>query len=121
VYSLWLVIYSLGALGGGAIKLFHIVILPMGMQYPSAPSLLPLTLPLWSQTPMVGYEYLHLNWSGAGRTSQETAIPGSCQQVLLGISNMGFVSADGMDSYVRQSLDDPSFSLSSIFLSLFFL
>ena len=36
---------------------------------------------------MIGCEYLHLYWSGASRTSQGTAIPGSCQQVLLGISN----------------------------------
>jgi hypothetical protein len=36
---------------------------------------------------MVGCEYLHLFWSGAGRTSQRTAIPGSCQQTHLGISN----------------------------------
>jgi hypothetical protein len=36
---------------------------------------------------MIGCEYLHLYWSGAGGTSQETAIPGSCQQVLIGVSN----------------------------------
>jgi hypothetical protein len=34
---------------------------------------------------MVGCEYLHLHWSGAGRTSQGAAIPGSYQQALLGI------------------------------------
>ena len=32
-------------------------------------------------------EYLHLCWSNAGRTSKETAMPGSCQQALLGIIN----------------------------------
>jgi hypothetical protein len=37
---------------------------------------------------MVGYEYLHLHWSGAGKTSQEIDIPGSCQQALPGISNI---------------------------------
>jgi hypothetical protein len=36
---------------------------------------------------MVCCEYLHLYWSGTGRTSQGTAIPGSCQQALLGISS----------------------------------
>jgi hypothetical protein len=36
---------------------------------------------------MVISEYLHLYWSGAGRTSQGTTTPGSCQQVLSGISN----------------------------------
>ena len=36
---------------------------------------------------MVGCEYLHFYWSSAGRTSQGTAITGTCQQVLLGIRN----------------------------------
>jgi hypothetical protein len=36
---------------------------------------------------MVGCEYLHLHGSDAGKASQGTAIPGYCQQVLLGISN----------------------------------
>ena len=36
---------------------------------------------------MVGCEYLHLYWSGAGRSSQRIAISGSCQQAFLGISN----------------------------------
>ncbi|EDL41692.1 mCG148474 [Mus musculus] len=40
---------------------------------------------------MVGCEHPHLYWSGAGRTSQGTAITGSCQQALLGISNSVWV------------------------------
>jgi hypothetical protein len=36
---------------------------------------------------MVGYEYLHLYWSGVWRSFQGTAIPSSCQQALLSISN----------------------------------
>jgi hypothetical protein len=36
---------------------------------------------------MVGCKHPHLYWSGSARASQETAIPGSCQQLLLGISN----------------------------------
>ena len=36
-------------------------------------------------------EYLHLSTSGAGIASQGTAIPGSCQQVFLGISNSVWV------------------------------
>jgi hypothetical protein len=32
---------------------------------------------------MVGCEYLHLYWSGAGRSSQGTAISGPCQEALL--------------------------------------
>lgn len=38
-------------------------------------------------SPMVGWEHPHLYWSGSGRASQETAVSGSCQQALLGISN----------------------------------
>ena len=61
----------------------------MVMQSPSAPSVLPLALrlefPVLSQ--MVGCEYLHLYWSGHGRTFQGPGIPDFCQQVLLGISN----------------------------------
>ena len=69
---------------GGGVLLVDIVVLPMGLQTPSAPSVLPLTPPL-------GSLYLHLYWSGFGRVSQGTAIPGSCQQVLLGISNSVWV------------------------------
>jgi hypothetical protein len=32
---------------------------------------------------MVGTKHLHLHWSGAGRTSQGKATPGSCKQVPL--------------------------------------
>lgn len=65
------------------------IVLPMGLQAPfssfspspsSSIGVLRLSL-------IVGCEYLHLYWSGVGRTSQGTAIPGSCPQVLLGISN----------------------------------
>ena len=56
---------------------------------------------------MIGCEYLHLYWLGAGRISQGTAISGHCQQGLLGISNSAcvcvwwgmVVSADVMDPY----------------------
>jgi hypothetical protein len=36
---------------------------------------------------IVGSEHQHLYWSGSGKTSQGTAIPGSCQQARFGISN----------------------------------
>jgi hypothetical protein len=42
-------------------------------------------------SPMVGREYSRLYWSGSGRVSQGTSIPGSCHQVLLGISNSVWV------------------------------
>ena len=40
---------------------------------------------------IVDCEHLPLYWSGSGRTSQYTAMPGSCQQVLLGIHNSVWV------------------------------
>jgi hypothetical protein len=40
---------------------------------------------------MVDCKHLHLYWSSSGRDSQKTAIPGSCQQVLLAISNSVWV------------------------------
>ena len=72
-----------------------IVVLPMMFQTPSPPKVLTLT----SLSPMFGCLHLHLYWSGSDRASQETAVPGSCQQVLLGVSNgvLSLVSADGMD------------------------
>jgi hypothetical protein len=36
---------------------------------------------------MVGWEHPHLYWLVSVRASQETAIPGSYQQALLGISS----------------------------------
>jgi hypothetical protein len=49
------------------------IVLPMKMQSTSASSVLPLALPLMSPglSSMVGCEYLHLYWSGVGRTSME--------------------------------------------------
>jgi hypothetical protein len=48
-----------------------IVVLPMGLQTPSAPSVLSLRTPFG--VPMVGYKHCHLYWSGSGRASQGTA------------------------------------------------
>jgi hypothetical protein len=42
-------------------------------------------------SPMVGCKHSHLYWSGSDRSSQWTAIPGPCQQTLLGISNSVWV------------------------------
>lgn len=66
---------------------------------------------------MFGCEYLHLYWSGAGRTPHERAIPGYCQQVLLGNSNSvrDLLSADGMDPWLGRHLDNLSFSFCYIF------
>jgi hypothetical protein len=40
---------------------------------------------------MLGCKHMHLYWSGSGRASQETAISGSYQQALFGISNSVWV------------------------------
>ena len=70
-----LVISSLRALAVmGGVWLFDIVVLPMRLQTPSAPSVLSLTPPS---------AYL----SGCDRASQETAISGSFEQVHFGIYN----------------------------------
>ena len=42
-------------------------------------------------SPMVSCKYLHLSQPGAGRTSQRTAMPGSCLQAHLGASRSGRV------------------------------
>jgi hypothetical protein len=83
---------------------------PLPPHFPSIPWLIPLFL-LWGfkslqllqsfhltsplgypmLSPMVGFKHPYLYWSGSGRASQKTAIPGSCQQVLLSISNSAWV------------------------------
>jgi hypothetical protein len=87
-YSDWL--FSLWELW--VVQLLDIT-LPMGLQSPSTPSVLPLGLGLESlgSVQWLAVLYLHLYWSGASRTTQKTVIPGSCQHVLLGISNSGRV------------------------------
>ena len=40
---------------------------------------------------MVVWDHRPLHWSGTGRASQETAISGYCQQVLVGIHNSVWV------------------------------
>jgi hypothetical protein len=54
--------------------LIDIFVLPVGLQTPSAPSVLSLSpalgVPMLSQ--MVGCKHLHLNWSVVGIASQET-------------------------------------------------
>jgi hypothetical protein len=67
-------------------RLLDTAILPMGLQSPSV--LLP-TLP-WEVPDlnlMVGYKYLHLSQSGAGRASQRAAMPGSYLHTQYGLSN----------------------------------
>ena len=73
-----------------------IVVLPMGLQFPSALSVFSLNFSIGDPvlSPMVGCKYPPLYLSGSGRASQETAIPGSYQQAL------GFVTVYEMDPQV---------------------
>ena len=50
--TLWLVVYSLGAWGEGRGDLVSDIILPVGLQTSSAPSVLSLTPPFWP--PLLG-------------------------------------------------------------------
>jgi hypothetical protein len=81
-----------GILGGGAFWLVDIIVLPMGLQTLLAPSVL-LQLLYWGPngdpmlSPMVCYEHPSLYFSSSGSTSQEIAISGSLQHVLLSIHN----------------------------------
>jgi hypothetical protein len=60
-------------------KLIDIVILPMGLPSQLAPSIPNFSLGVSDLSPMVGYKYLYLSQSAAGRTSQRTAMLGSYQ------------------------------------------
>ena len=65
---------------------------------------------------MVGCKCLHLYWSSAGRTAQETAISGFFHQALLGIRKYGcLATGGGKGPKVGLSPDGLSFSLCSNF------
>ena len=85
------------------------IVLSMGLQSPSAPSVLHLALLLGSWT-----QILARYWENI----QGTTIPGNCQQTLFGISNslcLDLVSADLMNPQMGRSLDGLSFRLCSTF------
>ena len=94
------------------VSLFDIVVLPMGLQTPSDPSFFPLT-------PLLRYP-CSVRWLaacihiciGKALAFHGTAIPGSCQQALLGISNNGRVWCLQM-GWITRSLDGLSFNLCS--------
>jgi hypothetical protein len=72
----------------------------------------------------VGPKHPHLHWSGADRTSQGTAIPGSCQQAPLSNSISVWVwclQTDKMDLQVGRTLEDPFVSICPIFSPVFLL
>ena len=88
------------------------------LQTPSAPWILSIAPPMGTSmlSPMDGCEHPLLYLPGTGKAYQETAISGSFQQKLVGMCNSVWVwwlIMDGMDSRVGQSLDGPSFCLSS--------
>ena len=63
--------------------------LPMGLAYPSDPSILSLTLPLWSLdlSPMAACKSMHDSQSAAGRASYRRAILSSCLLAQHNISS----------------------------------
>ena len=82
---LWLVA---GSFGVEEIWLVDIAVLPVGLQTPSAPTFFVLTSPLGS--PVQSHGWLQASASVLVRLWKSllgTAIPCSCQQTLLGISN----------------------------------
>jgi hypothetical protein len=81
--TLWLVVSPWELSGVWLILLFFLGVFLQS--YPNSSNRVPVL------SPMSGCMHLHLYWSGLGRASQGTAIPGSCQQALLGISNIYFV------------------------------
>jgi len=70
---------------GGRGKVVDMVVLPRGLQSPSAPSVL-------SQTPPLESSFVSVRiFIWISRVSQEAAISVSCQEALLGISNGNWV------------------------------
>ena len=95
-----------------------IVVLPMGLQTPSAPTVLSLTPPLGSSTQSKGW--LQVSTSVLVRIRQ--SLSGDSYFRCLSANTswhqqqcLGLVSAYGMDPQVGQSLDGFSFSLCSTF------
>jgi len=79
------VVLAPGSFGGGALVSWYYCSF-YGVAIPLVPSDLPQLLHLCLKlSQMGGCEHPHLYLSSSGRASQGTAIPGSCQQVLLGI------------------------------------
>jgi hypothetical protein len=94
MYSPWLVVQSLGALGG--LATWHCF--SYGVAIPFCPFSPSASSPIRVLTPslMVGSTHPHLHWSVTGRTSQGIATPGSCQQVPFGNSvGLGVCRHDG--------------------------
>jgi hypothetical protein len=120
LYTSWLVVWSLRALGDPDSWCYYsngVTILLKS----SSPSTCSLTrVPEFSL--MVGSKHLHLYWSGAIWTSQGTVIPGSSQHMPVDkLNNIGFGVSRQAGSQVEQFSDGPSFWLLPLFFPLFFL
>jgi hypothetical protein len=108
--------------------LVYIVVLPRGLQTPSAPLVLflaPSLGTLCSIQWMTEYPLLYL--SGTGRASEETAKSGSCQQALAGICHsvwvwwlfMGWIPRWGSLWMVIPSVSAPKLCLCNSFHGYF--
>jgi hypothetical protein len=93
LYTPWLMMQSLGTLGGPASWRSYGIVIPLSSSNPSAIS--PTRDPELSL--MVGSKHSHLHLSVAGWTSQGAATPGSSQQVPIckGNSAFGVCRQDG--------------------------
>jgi hypothetical protein len=89
LYIPWLVLYSLGALGGLSTQHFssYGVAIPLRSSSHSSSSPPPRVSEL---SLMVSFEHPHLHWSLASKTLQGTSTPGSCQQAPQVNSNSVF-------------------------------
>jgi hypothetical protein len=95
------------------------VVLPMGLQSPSTPLVLPPAPPPGSPSSVwwFGSKHPHLHWSVVGWTFQGTVIPGSCQQAPPGNSNgvrvwclqTGWIARWGGPQMDIPSVSDPFF------------
>lgn len=114
-YTLWLVVLVPGR-SGWSVQLVDIVI-SMGFQSPSGPSVLPFTLPLES---LGSAQWLTVSASVLVRFWQNLSRDSHIRLLSVGIfwhhqQCLGFVSAYGMDPWVLWSLDGLCFRLFSIF------
>jgi hypothetical protein len=104
------------------------IVLPMGLQTPSAPSVFSLNSFIWDPvlSPMVGCQQPRLYLSGSVRASQETALSGSCQEALVDIHNsvwvwclyMGWIPRWGSLCMAFPSVSAPHFVYLEYFVPL---
>jgi len=109
--NLWMVVSSVGTLVGWNCCSFGIA---NASSYFNLFSISFNLHPIFSS--MFACEHLPLYFSCSGRVSQETAISGSCQNAILGVSNIVWVwwlYVYGLDPQLGQPLDVLFFSICS--------